>query len=254
MKYQLEPHQYDQFKVISPDRLPTPEEELTQFTGLQYVTMLDRYALRDNALETLKVGDTVITTVKQHPKYPTQGYGTVVDLDNDVVVVQVQYPEFVSGDDGESIDLQKFKASKKTTFKPLETYWEQIVYRGAKAMASQEKTHELKNKWFKDFYWALRKYYIPAGRILYGAGSGVDVTLFNCFVLPDVGDSRGKIIKHIGDATEIMARGGGVGSNISGLRPTKTQVLGVNGASSGAVSWADYLSKLTHLIEQGGSR
>ncbi len=78
--------------------------------------------------------------------------------------------------------------------------------------------------------------------------------IFNCFSLGTIPDSRGGIIDHIKTAAEIMSRGGGVGSCISTLRPRNTVVKGVNGFSSGSVSWANYLSQLTHLISQAGSR
>jgi ribonucleoside-diphosphate reductase alpha chain len=51
-----------------------------------------------------------------------------------------------------------------------------------------------------------------------------------------------------------MSRGGGVGINVSTLRPRYAYVKGVNGRSSGAVSWASLYSFVTGLIEQGGSR
>ena len=54
--------------------------------------------------------------------------------------------------------------------------------------------------------------------------------------------------------TEIMSRGGGVGINLSTLRPRHAYVKGVNGRSSGAVSWGGLYSFVTGLIEQGGSR
>ncbi|MBZ0276400.1 MAG: ribonucleoside-diphosphate reductase [Anaerolineae bacterium] len=54
--------------------------------------------------------------------------------------------------------------------------------------------------------------------------------------------------------TEIMSRGGGVGINISSLRPKQAYVKGVNGRSSGSVSWGALYSFVTGLIEQGGSR
>jgi len=53
---------------------------------------------------------------------------------------------------------------------------------------------------------------------------------------------------------EIMSRGGGVGINLSSLRPRHCYVKGVNGRSSGAVSWGGLYSFTTGLIEQGGSR
>jgi ribonucleoside-diphosphate reductase alpha chain len=53
---------------------------------------------------------------------------------------------------------------------------------------------------------------------------------------------------------ELMSRGGGVGINISSLRPQYAPVLGVNGRSSGAVSWGGIYSYATGLVSQGGSR
>ncbi|MFN8562116.1 MAG: hypothetical protein U0703_10950 [Anaerolineae bacterium] len=52
----------------------------------------------------------------------------------------------------------------------------------------------------------------------------------------------------------MASRGGGVGINISSLRPRQAYVKGVNGRSSGAVSWGGLYSFVTGLIEQGGSR
>ena len=90
--------------------------------------------------------------------------------------------------------------------------------------------------------------------MLYGAGSGTDVTYFNCYVMPFVPDSREGISDHRKEVMEIMSRGGGVGTNGSTLRPRNTLARGVNGKSSGSVSWLDDIAQLTHLVEQGGSR
>src|SRR5699024_6294285 len=95
---------------------------------------------------------------------------------------------------------------------------------------------------------------IPAGRVLYGAGSDAGVTFFNCFVMPFPKDSREGISEHRGEVMEIMSRGGGVGTNGSTLRPRNALARGVNGKSSGAVSWLNDIAQLTHLVEQGGSR
>jgi ribonucleoside-diphosphate reductase alpha chain len=53
---------------------------------------------------------------------------------------------------------------------------------------------------------------------------------------------------------EIMSRGGGVGTNGSTLRPRFALARGVNGKSSGSVSWLNDIAELTHLVSQGGSR
>ncbi len=75
-----------------------------------------------------------------------------------------------------------------------------------------------------------------------------------CYVLPSPDDSRGGILDSVKTMTEIMSRGGGVGLNISSLRPKNAYVKGVNGRSSGSVSWGALYSFVTGLIEQGGSR
>ena len=95
---------------------------------------------------------------------------------------------------------------------------------------------------------------VPAGRVLYGAGSNAKVTYFNCYVMPFIDDSREGLAQHRKEVMEIMARGGGVGTNGSTLRPKNALAKGVNGKSSGSVSWLHDLAELTHLVEQGGSR
>lgn len=75
-----------------------------------------------------------------------------------------------------------------------------------------------------------------------------------CFVLPSISDSRHGIFERLEQMAEIMSRGGGVGINISTLRPKNAPVAGVNGRSSGSVSWGALFSYVTGLIEQAGSR
>lgn len=80
------------------------------------------------------------------------------------------------------------------------------------------------------------------------------VVVSNCYVIPSPNDSREGIMTTLTQMTEIMSRGGGVGINISTLRPRHAYVKGVNGRSSGSVSWGALYSFVTGLIEQGGSR
>ncbi|HXG67091.1 MAG TPA: LAGLIDADG family homing endonuclease [Blastocatellia bacterium] len=76
----------------------------------------------------------------------------------------------------------------------------------------------------------------------------------NCYVVPSPRDSRMGIVETLSQMMEIMSRGGGVGINVSSLRPRHSYVKGVNGRSSGSVSWGALYSFVTGLIEQGGSR
>src|SRR5579883_3519821 len=81
------------------------------------------------------------------------------------------------------------------------------------------------------------------------------VVVSNCFVIPSPEDSRQGILDNLKLMTEIMARGGGVGINLSTLRPRGSYIKTVNGTASGPCSWAQLYSVATgDVIQQGGSR
>src|SRR5438876_1887792 len=143
---------------------------------------------------------------------------------------------------------------KDPSGQPLEFYPEQLWARVARGIASVEKTEELQAYWEKRFYEALTDFqFVPGGRILAGAGSGHQVTFYNCYVIPSPEDSRQGILDNLKTMTEIMARGGGVGINLSTLRPRGSYIKTVNGTASGPCSWAQLYSVATgDVIQQGG--
>lgn len=132
---------------------------------------------------------------------------------------------------------------------------EQMWERVARGIAATEKKSDQK-KWQKEFYRVMEDFkFVPAGRILSGAGTEYQVTYFNCFVIPSPKDSRHGILESLGQLVEIQARSGGVGLNLSSLRPKGARVKKVNGTSSGPVNWATLFSVATHdIVQQGGSR
>ncbi len=138
---------------------------------------------------------------------------------------------------------------------PQEKTPDEMWKRVAKAVAELEKPKERK-KWEKEFYFAMKDFkYVPGGRILAGAGTGYKVTYYNCFVIPSPKDSRGGILDTLKQMVEIMAHGGGVGFNLSSLRPRGMRVEKVNGYSSGPMNWAELFSVATRdIIQQGGTR
>jgi ribonucleoside-diphosphate reductase alpha chain len=145
-------------------------------------------------------------------------------------------------------------ALKDANGKQIESSPEEMWRRVAKAAVSCEK-EELKKELEEKFYGILEDFkFVPGGRILTGAGCGTNVTFYNCFVIPSPEDSRGGIMDSVRIMTEIMSRGGGVGVNISTLRPRGSYVKGVNGTASGSVSFGGLYSYATGLITQGGSR
>lgn len=139
--------------------------------------------------------------------------------------------------------------------KALEEYPEQMWRRVAWGISQQEKL-VLRKEWEEKFYSAMTDFkFVPAGRILSGAGTPYQVTYYNCYVIPSPADSRGGIMENITMTVEIQARGGGVGVNLSSLRPRGSRVKKVNGTSSGPVNWAALYSTANHdVIQQGGSR
>ncbi|MBI4433866.1 adenosylcobalamin-dependent ribonucleoside-diphosphate reductase [Candidatus Uhrbacteria bacterium] len=139
--------------------------------------------------------------------------------------------------------------------RPIEQSPDDMWARVAKAIASVEATPQKREQWSGEFERLLRGFqFVPGGRILSGAGSGVPVTFYNCFVIPSPDDSRGGIFDNVKLMVEIMSRSGGVGVNLSSLRPRGSYVRGVNGSASGSVSFGGLYSHATGLIIQGGSR
>lgn len=234
----------------------TSDMKLTH-KGVSRLVMLDRYTFKDTEKITLSNGDFVVLTIKEDPKFPARGLGFILDIDWENKTAKVLVDEEFRGvlDDPEEAATGVITKSLDVIEKPLEVFYEQIAKRNATGLAAVEKTEEKRQEWFEKFYQELVSMnFIPAGRVLYGAGAATDVTYFNCYVMPFVKDSREGISEHRKQVMEIMSRGGGVGTNGSTLRPRNTLAKGVNGKSSGSVSWLDDIAKLTHLVEQGGSR
>ena len=234
-----------------PEKRPSPartDAEGIALSPISELVFLDRYAMKDPAKD-LQVGDLVVALVKDDPRFPQREAAYVRAVDGDTITLELKST-------GEVI-----KQERKKVDKPLETHPAQMWDRMAKAIVTVEdpaRREELE----KEFRWALENFrFSPGGRINAMLGTGQELTAYNCFVIPLEGndpatprDSRQAIIDTLGNMVEIMSRGGGVGINLSTLRPRLAYVKGVNGRSSGAVSWGGLFSFATGLVEQGGSR
>lgn len=240
-----------------PHIFPIESTDHLTHEGVSRLVMLDRYSQKDRNLKTLGIGDIVVTVVKEDPKFPSRGVGTIAAIDHANETAHIVLEEEFRGslEDTKEAETGLIKRPLRQIDKPLEIFYEQIAKRVGGSLASTEKTETDQAKYAVKFSEELAKLnVIPAGRVLYGAGSGTQVTYFNCFVMPFIKDSRGGISEHRKEVMEIMSRGGGVGTNGSTLRPKGAPAKGVGGKSSGAVSWLNDLANLTHLVEQGGSR
>ena len=126
--------------------------------------------------------------------------------------------------------------------------------RVANALAEAE-APDLRPHWTAKFLKALEDFrFLPAGRILSGAGTGRNVTLFNCFVMGTIPDDLGEIFNHLREAALTMQRGGGVGMDFSTLRPTGAPVRGVGADASGPLSFMDVWDSMCRTIMAAGQR
>uniref|UniRef100_UPI00356572C3 adenosylcobalamin-dependent ribonucleoside-diphosphate reductase n=1 Tax=Puniceibacterium confluentis TaxID=1958944 RepID=UPI00356572C3 len=109
--------------------------------------------------------------------------------------------------------------------------------------------------WEEKFYTALEDFkYLPAGRIIAGAGTERAVTLFNCFVMGTIPDSMGGIFEMLREAALTMQQGGGIGYDFSTIRPKGAGVKGVAADASGPLSFMDVWDAMCRTIMSAGSR
>ena len=130
----------------------------------------------------------------------------------------------------------------------VEDSWRRI----ARALAEVEKEPKV---WEERFYGALEGFkFLPAGRITAGAGTGRNVTLFNCFVMGTIPDSMGGIFDGLKEAALTMQQGGGIGYDFSTIRPRGAEVKGVAADASGPLSFMDVWDAMCRTIMSAGSR
>ncbi len=130
----------------------------------------------------------------------------------------------------------------------VEDSWRRI----ARALAEVEAEPAV---WEERFYNALEGFkYLPAGRITAGAGTGRNVTMFNCFVMGTVPDSMGGNFDALKEAALTMQQGGGIGYDFSTIRPRGAEVKGVAADASGPLSFMDVWDAMCRTIMSAGSR
>jgi ribonucleoside-diphosphate reductase alpha chain len=132
----------------------------------------------------------------------------------------------------------------------IEDSWRRVA--AALAAPEPEKDRE---RWAGAFYQALEDFkFLPAGRILAGAGTERTVTLFNCFVMGTIPDDMGGIFTHLREAALTMQQGGGIGYDFSTLRPRGAPVKGVGADASGPLSFMDVWDAMCRTIMSAGYR
>ncbi len=130
----------------------------------------------------------------------------------------------------------------------VEDTWRRI----ARALAAEEAEP---GAWEDRFYAALEDFrFLPAGRIVAGAGTDRAVTLFNCFVMGTIPDSMVGIFEMLKEAAVTMQQGGGIGYDFSTIRPKGADVRGVAADASGPLSFMDVWDAMCRTIMSAGSR
>ena len=102
---------------------------------------------------------------------------------------------------------------------------------------------------FKNF-----KYVVPAGSVMAGLGSDIPSSLSNCWVIEGCNDSLDDIFRVCNEQSQLFKRRGGVGFDISKLRPNGAKVNNSAKYSTGAVSFMELFSNVTTTIAQAGRR
>jgi ribonucleoside-diphosphate reductase alpha chain len=142
----------------------------------------------------------------------------------------------LKGPSGEAID------------RTIEDTWRRVA--NAAAVPEQEPA-----RWAERFYAVMSDFrFLPAGRVVAGAGAGRDVTLFNCFVMGAIPDDMGGIFAHLREAALTMQQGGGIGYDFSTLRPRGAYVKGVGADASGPLSFMDVWDAMCRTIMSAGYR
>jgi ribonucleoside-diphosphate reductase alpha chain len=132
----------------------------------------------------------------------------------------------------------------------VEDTWDRVAQAAAAAEPKRARA-----RWAKAFREALTDFaFLPAGRILAGAGAGRSVTLFNCFVMGRIEDDLSSIFDNVRQAALTMQQGGGIGHDFSTLRPRGALVKSIGADASGPVSFMDVWDAMCRTIMSAGAR
>jgi ribonucleoside-diphosphate reductase alpha chain len=131
----------------------------------------------------------------------------------------------------------------------VQATWQRV----ARAVAAAEPSDNA--AWEQRFLDILQDFqFLPGGRIQAGAGTGREVTLFNCFVMGTIEDSIPGIFRALEEGAVTMQRGGGVGYDFSTIRPSGTRSRTTGSIASGPVSFMDVWDAMCATIQSTGAR
>ncbi len=130
--------------------------------------------------------------------------------------------------------------------------WQRV----ARALAEVE-APEVREHWFGEFLWALRRGAIPAGRITSNAGAlehKPATSTINCTVSGTIRDSMDDILGKVHEAGLTLKAGCGIGYEFSTMRPRGAFVAGAGAYTSGPLSFMDIFDKMCFTVSSAGGR
>lgn len=144
----------------------------------------------------------------------------------------------------------RYRNNDKIVDKTIADTWERVATTIAKVEPSKKrKTTE------KNFYQLLENFrFLPGGRILAGAGTKRDVTLFNCFVMNIAEDSLPGIFSALAEGATTLQEGGGIGYDFSVLRPSGSKTDRTGSIASGPVSFMRVWDSMSATMQSSGAR
>ena len=169
---------------------------------------------------------------------------------HDEILQKAADAETYYGDNDLAIDVLRSKYLAPGETGPLQV-WDRV----ARAMASVEEDSET---WYDRFFSLLIDFkFIPGGRVMHGAGRDEarrKPTLSNCYVIPIREDSLEGIYSCLRESAMVYRTGGGVGTDLSILRPKGATVNATVDASPGCTAFMNLLSESTNAVSQAGRR
>jgi ribonucleoside-diphosphate reductase alpha chain len=156
-----------------------------------------------------------------------------------------------------SLDIwdKKYRLTAKDG-SPIDQTMDDTYKRVARALADVE-APSLREKWYEQFLWALRRGAIPAGRVTSNAGAlehKPATSTINCTVSGTIRDSMDDILAKVHEAGLTLKAGCGIGYEFSTLRPRGAYVSGAGAYTSGPLSFMDIYDKMCFTVSSAGGR
>lgn len=183
-----------------------------------------------------------------------EGVAKTEQLETGPVGIPKETLDFFKGDEIRARVFYEKYALRDEAGNQIEKLPSEMWARIAKSLSDIELASK-SGEWYEKFMWLLQDFrFIPGGRIMFGAGAKRRATLLNCYVIPIKEDSIEGIFEWCKESARTYSFGGGVGGDISILRPKNSPVNNAALRSSGAVSFMEVMSTTTHAIGQSGRR